>query len=128
MSTFKEFLKQKFNETRFGILLKKSLEQNTIDTEWGDTIVYDPLNEKRVYEIGKKYEENFSPNGLKTLRLKNQLITISTKVFLTNVVQAAQKIRGIVCQTPQAGNRHSVKTGGEYRCNRNRKSTPLFDV
>ena len=40
----------------------------------------------------------------------------------------AKKIRGIVCQTPQAGNRHSVKTGGEYRCNRNRKSTPLFDV
>lgn len=61
MSTFKEFLKQKFNETRFGILLKKSLEQNTIDTEWRDTIVYDPLNEKRVYEIGKKYEENFFP-------------------------------------------------------------------
>lgn len=70
MSTFKEFLKQKFNETRFGILLKKSLEQNTIDTEWGDTIVYDPLNEKRVYEIGKKYEENFFPNGLKNSPLE----------------------------------------------------------
>ena len=27
-----------------------------------------------------------------------------------------------------AKHRHSVKTGGEYRCNRNRKSTPLFDV
>ena len=40
----------------------------------------------------------------------------------------AKKIRGIVCQTPQAGNRHSVKTGGEYRYGRNRKSTPLFDV
>ena len=70
MSTFKEFLKQKFNETRFGILLKKSLEQNTIDTEWRDTIVYDPLNEKRVYEIGKKYEENFFPNGLKNSPLE----------------------------------------------------------
>lgn len=92
MSTFKEFLKQKFNETRFGILLKKSLEQNTIDTEWGDTIVHDPLNEKRVYEIGKKYEENFFPDGLKTLRLKNQLIMIPPKVFLTNAVQSAQKI------------------------------------
>jgi hypothetical protein len=70
MSTFKEFLKQKFNETRFGILLKKSLEQNTIDTEWGDTIVHDPLNEKRVYEIGKKYEENFFPDGLKNSPLE----------------------------------------------------------
>ncbi len=50
--------------------MKKSLEQNTIDTEWRDTIVYDPLNEKRVYEIGKKYEENFFPNGLKNSPLE----------------------------------------------------------
>lgn len=50
--------------------MKKSLEQNTIDTEWRDTTVYDPLNEKRVYEIGKKYEEKFFPNGLKNSPLE----------------------------------------------------------
>lgn len=53
--------------------MKKSLEQNTIDTEWRDTTVYDPLNEKKVYEIGKKYEENFFPNGLKNSPLEKSV-------------------------------------------------------
>ena len=59
MSTFKEFLKQKFNETRFGILLKKSLEQNTIDTEWGEFMTL--LMKKEFMKSARNTKKIFFP-------------------------------------------------------------------
>lgn len=72
MSNLKEYLKQKFYQTRLGNILKKSLESNNIDDEWSNIIMSDPLNEEKVYEIGKKYENNFFPNGLKNSPFPNK--------------------------------------------------------